>query len=83
METVSILGTDSINVCAADSHSKVEFFSICGTMLVCTKPSPLRYLPLTLLCLHPEGLGSSFFPSGSDGKDSACNAGGPGSIPGS
>ena len=55
METVSILGTDSINVCAVDSHSKEAFFffSICGTMLVCTKPSPIRHLLLTLLCLHP------------------------------
>ena len=32
---------------------------------------------------HPPPLGLGGFPGGSDGKESACNAGDPGLIPGS
>ena len=82
METVSVLGTDPISLCAVDSHSKVAFFPICGAVLVCT--SPLLWGRCTwLFCVCiPKAWCSSFFPSGSDGKDSACTTGGPVSIPG-
>ena len=33
--------------------------------------------------LFPDGLRSLGFPGGSDGQETACNAGDPGSIPGS
>ena len=39
--------------------------------------------PAPLLCVQPHGEGGFDFPGSSDGKVSACNAGDPGSIPGS
>ena len=41
---------------------------------VLCRPCPLENLPLAMLFLG--------FPGGSDGKESACNAGDPGLIPG-
>ena len=45
-----------------------------------TSPRLLHTLLTSVLCWYPSS--EMGFPGGSDGKESACNAGDPGSIPG-
>ena len=47
-----------------------------------TLPGSLGFLPHVSGLILPSMLGGGGFPGGSDSKESACNAGDPGSIPG-
>ena len=62
-----------------EMNCKFSFEKIVMLHTKLTKIQVLVFLPLPFL----HFLNTSYLPVGSDGKESACNAGDPGSIPGS